>query len=155
MRTLLVKTAQCRITSHRLLVSPLSDPRRSSASKRVGPTNTYNNLMAPHIHSTLSVFAPMSTKSLVVLVSICVAVRAGTLGPIGTTAPVLSGGTVANNQPPGTFFGGLKAPYPTWVLKYAAVWVLAHSAVAISGGLAMLRLEATGARQPFLRNNFV
>ncbi|EJD34613.1 hypothetical protein AURDEDRAFT_188974 [Auricularia subglabra TFB-10046 SS5] len=45
------------------------------------------------------------------------------LGPIGTGQPSLPGGRLANDQPPGTFFQGLKPPFPTgdWWVGYAAL----------------------------------
>jgi endo-1,3(4)-beta-glucanase len=43
-------------------------------------------------------------------------------GPIGTDRPAPAGGSVANNQPPSSFFQGFSPPYPTndWWVGYGA-----------------------------------
>ena len=54
-----------------------------------------------------------------VLIAVTLGVQAA-LSPIGTNKPVVAGGTVANLDPPGTFFQGFSPPYPTdnWWIAY-------------------------------------
>ncbi|EJD49824.1 glycoside hydrolase family 81 protein [Auricularia subglabra TFB-10046 SS5] len=59
--------------------------------------------------------------SLVGVLSCALAANAA-LGPIGTSRPVLAGGTIANAAPPGSFFQDFKPPFPTdtWWVGYGA-----------------------------------
>jgi endo-1,3(4)-beta-glucanase len=43
-------------------------------------------------------------------------------GPIGMDRPTPAGGSIANNQPPSSFFQGFSPPYPTndWWIGYGA-----------------------------------
>lgn len=60
-------------------------------------------------------------SSLVGALSCALAANAA-LGPIGTSRPVLAGGSIANAAPPGSFFQDFKPPFPTdtWWVGYGA-----------------------------------
>jgi hypothetical protein len=46
----------------------------------------------------------------------------GVFGPISTSNPAPPGGSIANDNPPNSFFQGSRPPYPTddWWVGYAA-----------------------------------